>query len=196
MQRLWRTSVKSRQLPNSFVSFRFRFEPRPLGFLSLYNADCAIHSCSVLTEFRARAVAFRFGRNGPFNGLFPPFYGLLPSREFFFILFVFSSNLDIKTSTPCGLCDVSKCHAERSPTVLPTTRFSPERYVGRLSGASNKGWFVHLRLLTTEFVKTSCDLSRRENVQWDTCESFFRASCCLYWLEKLLTMLRTTISQR
>uniref|UniRef100_A0A147BEQ5 Uncharacterized protein n=1 Tax=Ixodes ricinus TaxID=34613 RepID=A0A147BEQ5_IXORI len=86
---------------------------------------------------------------------------------FFFILFVFSSNLDIKTSTPCGLCDVSKCHAERSPTVLPTTRFFPERYVGRLWGASNKGWFAHLRLLTTEFVKTSRDLSRRENAQWD-----------------------------
>uniref|UniRef100_A0A0K8RJV0 Uncharacterized protein n=1 Tax=Ixodes ricinus TaxID=34613 RepID=A0A0K8RJV0_IXORI len=88
----------------------------------------------------------------------------------FTFFFVLSSNLDIKSSTPCGLCDVSKCHAERSPTLLPTTRFSPERYVGQLSGASNKGWFAHLRLLTTEFVKSSCDLSRRENTPWDTCE--------------------------
>uniref|UniRef100_A0A6B0UFZ5 Uncharacterized protein n=1 Tax=Ixodes ricinus TaxID=34613 RepID=A0A6B0UFZ5_IXORI len=56
---------------------------------------------------------------------------------FFLVFFVFLFNLDIKTSTPCGLCDVSKYRAERSPTFLPTTRFSLERDVGRLSGASN-----------------------------------------------------------
>uniref|UniRef100_A0A4D5RP64 Putative conserved secreted protein n=1 Tax=Ixodes scapularis TaxID=6945 RepID=A0A4D5RP64_IXOSC len=53
---------------------------------------------------------------------------------------------------------------------LSTTRFSLKRYVGRLSGASKKGWFAHLRLFTTEFVKTSCDLSRRDNTPWDTGE--------------------------
>ncbi|EEC07024.1 hypothetical protein IscW_ISCW003475 [Ixodes scapularis] len=88
----------------------------------------------------------------------------------FTFFFVFSSNLDIKRSTRCGFCNVSKCHAERSPTLLSTTRFSLKRYVGRLWGASNKGWFAHLRLFTTEFVKTSCDLSRRDNTPWDTGE--------------------------
>uniref|UniRef100_A0A4D5RU34 Putative secreted protein n=1 Tax=Ixodes scapularis TaxID=6945 RepID=A0A4D5RU34_IXOSC len=54
--------------------------------------------------------------------------------SFFFFFLVFSSNLDIKASTPCGLCNVSKCHAERSPTLLPTMRFSPKRCVGRVLG--------------------------------------------------------------
>ncbi|CAN8028533.1 unnamed protein product, partial [Ixodes persulcatus] len=109
---------------------------------------------------------------GPSNGLFPPFYHLLLSRKSFYIFFgVFSSNLDIKSSTQCGFCGVSKCHAERSPTLLPTTRFSLERHVGRLSGASNKGWFAHLQLLTTEFVKTSCDLSRLEKTRRETLAS-------------------------